>query len=89
MSSIAISSIAFACVFGRAMLVVMISWLIPLFIGFGLLARPNGTVITSLAISALSVSSAIFLILELFSPYTGVIKVSSAPFRAALMQLGK
>jgi hypothetical protein len=61
----------------------------PSFIAFGLLARPNGTVITSLAISALSVSSAIFLILELFSPHTGVIKVSSAPFRAAFMQLGK
>jgi hypothetical protein len=70
-------------------LVVLISWLATLFIGFGLLARPNGTVITSLAISALSVSSAIFLILELFSPYTGVIKVSSAPFHAALLQLGK
>jgi hypothetical protein len=70
-------------------LVVLISWLTTLFIGFGLLARPNGTVITSLSISALSVSSAIFLILELFSPYTGVIKVSSVPFRAALMQLGK
>lgn len=70
-------------------LVVLISWLATLFIGFGLLARPNGTVITSLAISALSVSSAIFLILELFSPYTGLIKVSSAPFRAALLQLGK
>lgn len=70
-------------------LFVLISWLATLFIGFGLLARPNGTVITSLAISALSVSSAIFLILELFSPYTGLIKVSSAPFRAALLQLGK
>jgi hypothetical protein len=70
-------------------LVVLISWLTTLFIGFGLLARPNGTVIISLSISALSVSSAIFLILELFSPYTGVIKVSSVPFRAALMQLGK
>lgn len=71
------------------MLAILISWLATLFVGFGLLARPNATVITSLAISALSVSSAIFLILELFSPYTGVIKVSSAPFRAALLQLGK
>ena len=45
--------------------------------------------IASLAIFAVSVSSAIFLILELFSPYTGLIKVSSAPFRAALAVLGK
>ena len=67
----------------------MVSWLTTLFVGFGLLARPNETLITSLAIFALSVSRAIFLILELFSPYTGPIKVSSAFFRAALLQLGK
>ncbi len=70
-------------------LAILISWLATLFVGFGLLARPNGTVIASLAISALSVSSAIFLILELFSPYTGLIKVSAAPFQAALLQIGK
>ena len=56
-------------------LVILIFWLTTLFTGFGLLAPPNRTVIASLAIFAVSVSSAIFLILELFSPYTGLIKV--------------
>jgi len=42
-----------------------------------------------LFVSALSVSGAIFLILEMYTPYTGVIQISSAPLRAALAQLGQ
>ena len=39
--------------------------------------------VSSLFISALSVSGAIFLILEMYGPYAGVIQISSAPLRAA------
>ena len=51
-------------------------------------APRNGTVIASLFVAALSVSAAVFLIVELYSPYGGLIEVSSAPLRAALSQLG-
>jgi hypothetical protein len=44
-------------------------------------------VLTSLLVSALSVSAAILLILELYAPYSGLIQVSSAPLRRALAQL--
>ncbi len=70
------------------MLIILVSWLTVLFISFGLYAPTNGTVVTSLLVSALSVSCAILLILELYTPYLGLIKISSAPLRAALMQLG-
>jgi hypothetical protein len=51
-------------------------------------APTNGTVVTSLFVSALSVSCAILLILELYTPHQGLIRISSAPLRAALTQLG-
>lgn len=70
------------------MLVILVSWLTALFISFGLYAPANGTVVTSLLVSALSVSCAIFLILEMYTPYHGLIRISSAPLRAALTQLG-
>jgi hypothetical protein len=70
-------------------LVVLLFWLTMLHIGFGLLAPRNATVITALIISALSVSGAILLILELNHPLTGMIKVSSAPLRKALEHLGR
>lgn len=69
-------------------LVILVLWLTVLFISFGLYAPTNGTVVTSLLLSALSVSCAVLLILELYAPYKGLIRISSAPLRAALMQLG-
>jgi hypothetical protein len=71
------------------MLVVLVAWLTIIFISFGLFAPPNVTVVASLLVSALSVSGAIFLILELYSPYAGLIHVSGAPLRAALAHLGQ
>ena len=71
------------------LLIVLVLWLTVIFIAFGLFAPFNGTVVCSLFVSALSVSGAIFLILEMYAPYTGVIQISSAPLRAALAQLGK
>jgi hypothetical protein len=46
-------------------------------------------VIASLFVSALAVSGAIFLILEMYEPYDGLIAISSAPLRAALAHLGQ
>jgi hypothetical protein len=41
-------------------------------------------VVFSLFVSAVSVSGAILLILEMYKPYSGLIKISSEPLRAAL-----
>jgi hypothetical protein len=70
------------------LLVVLTFWVTALFVSFGLFAPFNATTVASLFVSALSVSGAIFLILEMYTPYAGVIQVSSAPLRAALAQLG-
>lgn len=70
-------------------LVVLVSWLVLLFLGFGLLAKLNGTVITALLIGALSVAGAIFLIQELYRPYSGLMRLSSAPLISALAQVGQ
>jgi hypothetical protein len=71
------------------MVMILIFWLTIIFISFGLFAPRNATVLVSLTVSALSVSSAIFLILEMYSPYAGFIHVTSAPLRAALTHLGQ
>jgi hypothetical protein len=71
------------------LLVVLVLWLTVIFISFGLFAPFNATVVGSLLVSALSVSGAIFLILEMYTPYSGVVQISSAPLRAALAHLGQ
>jgi hypothetical protein len=71
------------------LLVVLVLWLTVIFISFGLFAPFNATVVSSLFVSALSVSGAILLILEMYSPYSGLIQLSSAPLRATLAHLGQ
>ncbi len=73
----------------RTMLLVVILWLGMLFLSVGLFAPPNATVVAALMLSAISVSGAIFLILELDRPYGGLISISSKPMRLALEHLGK
>ena len=58
------------------MLIVLISWLAIIFMSAGLFAPPNATVIIAVMLAALSVSGAIFLILELDMPFDGVIQIS-------------
>ncbi|HET9374082.1 MAG TPA: hypothetical protein VFO40_03870 [Chthoniobacterales bacterium] len=71
------------------LLVVVIFWLALIFCSFGLLAPRNATVVATLSLCALSVSAAIFLVLEMYSPFSGVVRISSAPLRNALAHLEK
>ena len=71
------------------MLIILVSWLVVIFLGFSVLAPPNATVIFALMISALAVAGAIFLILELDQPFGGLIRISSEPMLNALHQFAK
>jgi membrane-bound ClpP family serine protease len=70
-------------------LVMLLLWLTALHMSFGLFAPRNAMVLVVLLICALSVSGAIFLILEMNHPLSGVIKVSNAPMLKVLEQLGQ
>ena len=72
----------------RPFLVVLVFWLAVIFISFGLSAPYNATVIATLFVCAMSVSGAIFLILELDSPFAGLLQISDVPLRNALALLG-
>lgn len=71
------------------LLVIVVFWLTILFISFGLFAKPNATVQVALFVCALSVAGAIFLILEMDSPFRGLIRISDAPLRDVLSRLGR
>ena len=72
-----------------AFLAVVAVWLSIVFTSFGLYAPRNATVIVALFLGALSVGGAVLLIMELYAPFEGWIRIPSAPLRAALAQLGK
>jgi hypothetical protein len=60
-----------------------------LFVSFGMFAPSNSTVIVALIMAALAVSVAIFLMMELNSPFSGILQIPSTPFDDALLHLGK
>ncbi len=70
-----------------AFLGVLILWLMVIFGSFGIFTRPNTTVVAVLLVCALSVSSAIFLIMEMGQPFEGLLQISSTPLRNALTPL--
>jgi hypothetical protein len=72
----------------KPILIIVIFWLTAIFLSFSLYAARNLLVITSLGVAALSVSGAVFLILEMYQPFGGLIHVSSGPLRFALAHLG-
>ena len=63
-------------------------WLVIIFASFSLFAALNVTVFSFLGLFALSASGAIFLILELSQPFTGLLMIPSTPLRNALAPLG-
>ena len=70
-------------------LVILVFWLAIIFTSFGVFAPRHATMITALLVCALSVAGALFLILEMDRPFTGLVHLSSAPMREALAHLGR
>jgi hypothetical protein len=70
-------------------LVVLVFWLAVLFASFGLFAPRNATLVVGLFVCALSVAGALFLIVEMDQPFSGLIVIPDAPLRTILPKLGK
>lgn len=70
-------------------LVVLVFWLAITFVSFGLFAPSSSTVRIVLFVCALSVGGAVYLVLEMDSPFHGLVKVSPSPMRYAHTHLGQ
>jgi hypothetical protein len=66
---------------------VLVIWLSILFGSFGLTARPNAMVATVTVLCALSITIAIFVILDMDEPYGGLFGVPSTAMRNALADM--
>jgi hypothetical protein len=59
----------------QPLLIAVVSWLVVIFLSFSLIAPPNATANAASLISALSVSGAILLLMELDRPFVGLVKI--------------
>jgi uncharacterized membrane protein SirB2 len=66
---------------------ILIAWITLIFISFGYTAPRNATVATSFFLSAAALAACIFLIVEMDTPFEGLITVSSMPMHNALAHM--
>jgi hypothetical protein len=69
-------------------LTILIFWLTIIFASFGLFVRPVPIVVATFVVGALSVSGALFLILEMDQPFEGLFQISTETLSNALAPLG-
>lgn len=70
-------------------LVVLTLWITVTFTIFGMLAPSNRIVVAVLAACAMSVGTALFIVLEMDGPFDGVLTVSSEPLKQAIDRLNR
>ena len=68
-------------------LAILVFWLFIIFLSFSLFSDLNATALAFLCVFGLSASCAIYLILELNEPFSGLMKISDIPLRNALAPL--
>jgi hypothetical protein len=71
------------------LLVMVVGWSIFLFCGYGLMSKGNAMSIAAGVVGAIAIASAIYLILDLSDPYSGLFRASSAPLEQVLAVMGK
>jgi len=69
-------------------LLLLVFWLAIVFGCFGLFAPPNATAIVTLFLCSIAISGGITMILELDQPFSGLVRISSAPMDKALILIG-
>jgi hypothetical protein len=69
------------------LLVIVVGWALLLFCGFGVMSGLNLTSVVALALGAFAVATAIFLILELNQPFSGLLHVPTMSIEATLRAL--
>jgi hypothetical protein len=72
----------------NTLLVVIAAWVILIFFGLGVFVAANRTITGTLVVCAFAFATAVLLVLELDTPYSGIIGISGRPLANALAELG-
>jgi hypothetical protein len=71
------------------LIMIVVGWGVFLFCGFGLMSKGHAMSLVAVIVGAIAVASAVYMILDLSSPYSGIFRASSAPLEQVLAVMGK
>ena len=82
-------SFALASPVSYPLILIVVGWGVVLFCGFGLMSKGHMMSLIALIVGAISIASAVYMILDLSAPYSGLFRASSAPLEQVLAVMGK
>jgi hypothetical protein len=68
-------------------MLILTSWLVVIFVSFGLFVEPGRVVYAVLLVFALSISSALFLVADLSRPFVGLMQIHKEQLKHTLAPL--
>lgn len=71
----------------RPLVLMLVAWLVLIFASFGFRAPRNAVIVTGFVAAAALIGGAIYLIVDMDSPFQGPIQVSPAPLQRALAEM--
>lgn len=71
------------------LILIVVGWAMALFCGFGLMSKGHMMSVVVVLVGALALSTSVYMILDLSSPYTGVFRASTAPLEQVVEVMGK
>ncbi|MBV9908270.1 MAG: hypothetical protein JOY52_11990 [Hyphomicrobiales bacterium] len=71
------------------LILIVVGWAAILFCGFGLMSKGHTMSVVCVLVDAVAVASAVYLILDLSGPYSGVFRASPEPLEQVLAVMGK
>ena len=71
------------------LILIVVGWATILFCGFGLMSKGHTMSLVCVVVGAVAVGSAVYMILDLSSPYSGLFRASSEPLEQVLAVMGK
>jgi hypothetical protein len=69
------------------LILLLVAWLMLIFASFGFRAPRNATIVGTFIVSSALAAAALYLILDMDTPFTGPIQISTAPLQRALTEL--
>jgi hypothetical protein len=71
------------------LIMIVVGWSTFLFCGFGLMSKGHAMSLVAVVVGACAAATAIYMILDLSSPYSGLFRASPAPLEQVLEVMGK
>ncbi|MGH7155241.1 MAG: hypothetical protein ACREF3_15055 [Acetobacteraceae bacterium] len=68
-------------------LAILVSWVVAIFVSFGLNAPKNATIVVAFLICSMAIGGAVFLILEMDEPLYGILQISTWPMQNVLAHM--